>query len=105
MAEPLPPLTHHEILSRVGPFTQRGRRVDLAASDRLQRRLHFVAVDRPAVEGVLPALRETLSLDLSLSGRALLVRELRSSDGLCATLQTEGDDLAALLARIESVPA
>ena len=105
MAEQLPPLTHHEILTLVGPFTQRGRRVDLAASDRLQRRLDFVPVDRPALEGRLPALRETLSLDLSFPGRHLLLRELRSSDGLCATLQAEGDDLAALLARIESVPA
>jgi hypothetical protein len=105
MAEPLPPLTHHEILSLVGPFTQRGRRVDLAASDRLQRRLHFVPIDRPAVEGGLPALRETLSLDLSFPGRHLLVRELRGLDGLCATLQTEGDDLAAMLSHIDAVPA
>jgi hypothetical protein len=105
MAEPLPPLTHHEILTLVGPFSQCGRRVDLAASDRLQRRLDFVAVDRPAVEGQLPALRETLSLDLSMPGRHLLTRKLRSSQGLCATLQTEGDDLATMLVHIDAVPA
>jgi hypothetical protein len=75
------------------------------ASDRLQRRLDFAAVERAAVEGQLPALRETLSLDLSMPGRHLLTRQLRTADGLCATLQTEGDDLAAMLTHVDAVPA
>ena len=34
-APPSPPLTHHQILALVAPFTRSGRTVDLAASDRL----------------------------------------------------------------------
>ena len=36
-----PPLTHHDILALAEPFARRGRRVDLAASDRIARRVVF----------------------------------------------------------------
>ena len=35
------PLTHHEILGLIEPFTRRGLHVDLAASNRIERRLLF----------------------------------------------------------------
>jgi hypothetical protein len=35
------PLTHHEIIALVEPFSRRGRHVDLGASQRLERRLVF----------------------------------------------------------------
>jgi hypothetical protein len=35
------PFTHHEILALVEPFARRGRRVDLAASDRVARLIAF----------------------------------------------------------------
>jgi len=40
------PLTHHEILRIVEPFTRLGRRVDLARSDRMRRRLEFKPLER-----------------------------------------------------------
>jgi hypothetical protein len=40
------PLTHHEILRLVEPFTRVGRRVDLTGSDRVRRRLEFKPVER-----------------------------------------------------------
>jgi hypothetical protein len=40
------PLTHHEILRLVEPFTRLGRRVDLTGSDRVRRRLEFKPVER-----------------------------------------------------------
>lgn len=100
----LPPLTHHEILARIGPFARRGRSVDLDASDRARREIAFRPFDRPA-GGDLPALRETMHLDLSDPDRARLTRELTAPDGLTARLQAEGADAARLLDRVEAVPA
>ena len=41
------PLTHHEILRLIEPFTRRGRHVDLSATDRIERRIVF----KPVVHG------------------------------------------------------
>ena len=50
------PLTHHEILSLVEPFTRAGLQVDLAATDRAQRKLAFKPVLRaPTAGGPEPA--------------------------------------------------
>lgn len=92
------PLSHHEILARVGPLTRAGRTLDLAASDRAARRLAF----RPREHAGEPPLRESLVLDLS--GRPRLVRTLTAPDGLQARLEAEGEDLALLLAQVEAVP-
>jgi hypothetical protein len=99
----LPPLSHHEILAQVGPFTRRGRAVDLACSDRARRLLAFQPVQHAAAND-LPALRETLTLDLADPERARLVRELAAPDGLSASLQADGRDAGELLAMIEAVP-
>lgn len=92
------PLSHHEILGLVGPFSRAGRPPDLARSDRLQRRLVFRTVQH---DGPLP-LTDALTLDLA--GPPRLTRTLAAPGGLQASLEAEGEDLAALLARIEAVP-
>lgn len=97
------PLTHHEILGLVAPFTATGRHVDLAASDRQARRLVFKAVSHLDAAGRLPELRETLVLAHRSPRRYTLTRRLALPCGLEATLHTEGADPGVLLGRIESV--
>jgi hypothetical protein len=104
MDAPLP-LTHHEILALVAPFARRGRRVDLAACDRAERRIVFRAVVHPPV-GPRPALKESLALAPRAGGggRWRLERTLAPlDDGPVATLAAEGTDPGELLARIEAV--
>ena len=97
------PLTHHEILSIVGPFTRRGRHIDLAASDRNERRLLFKPVDHPA-DGSRAALREVLKLEQHGRGRWRLTRLLtEKGSGLEVALRVDGGDLEALLAAVEAV--
>jgi hypothetical protein len=96
-------LTHHEILELVGPFTRRGRHVDLAASDRLRRRIAFKAIDHPETSHA-PSLRETLMLDDLGSGSYRLTRLLTPVAGPGASLEAIGKEPADLLARIEGVP-
>jgi hypothetical protein len=100
-----PPLTHHDILGLVEPFSRRGRQVDLAASNRIERRLVFKAVlpdtDAPALAGA----QENLQLELLPTGTSRLTRELRRPDGLTARLHAMGPSPADLLAAVEAVPA
>lgn len=98
------PLTHHQILDLAAPFTRAGRQVDLAASARLARRLAFRPVQHAAVDGSHPALTEILQLDASDPWRLQLCRVLTAPDGLDATLDADGPDAAALLARLAAVP-
>jgi hypothetical protein len=104
-----PPLSHHQILAQVGPFSRRGLKLDLAASDRLQRLLAFEPRAHAAVvvDGVttVPALHETLHLDLANPNRPALVRELIGPDGLSARLELTGGEPEALLACLAEVPA
>ena len=93
----LPPLTHHEILGLVEPFTRRGRHVDLAASDRASRQLQF----RPLEHADL---HETLRLECPRPGQFRLTRSVRHAGGLQASLEARGPDAGALLQRVESVP-
>ena len=93
----LPPLTHHQILALVAPFSRSGRYVDLAASDRMARRVAF----KPVAHGTVT---ETLLLDNPSDGRFKLTRVLTVQDGLQARLTAEGSDPAALLARVDAVP-
>jgi len=157
---PLPPLTHHEIFALVAPFTRQGLQVDLAASDRAERRLLFrPRRHAPGVDGgdaTLPPLRETLELSAGVgagaahtltrhlvalmgpltdaltdalvdapgagpgpAARAADVQALPGAAGLpapgatahraddpplVATLQAQGEDLAALLQAVQAVP-
>lgn len=99
-----PPLTHHEILGLVAPFTARGRHVDLAASDRAERRLLFKVIHHAAEADGAPELLETLVLENKASDEFRLTRRLSLPGGLEATLHTEGRDPGDLLARIEAIP-
>jgi hypothetical protein len=101
---PLPPLTHHQILELVEPFSRRGRHPDLAASDRAARRLVFRPVEHGPSAAALPALVETLELDAGDADALRLTRTLATPDGLHSTLWAEGPDVGDLLARIEAVP-
>ncbi len=96
------PLTHHEILELIGPFTRRGRQVDLAATDRLQRRLVFKPIDHPESSGAF-GVRETLALDDLGAGGYRLTRLLTPASGPAAALEAEGLDPGELLARIAEV--
>jgi hypothetical protein len=108
----LNPLTHHEILELVAPFARRGRHVDLAATDRLQRRVVFKPLKHPARQhpahqpesGDSLQLRETLTLEDLGSGAHRLTRILSPDTGPDARLEAEGLDPGELLARIQDVP-
>jgi hypothetical protein len=101
---PLQPLTHHEILGLVEPFTRRGRSVDLAASQRQARRLAFKPIAHGDAVPGLPGLMEGLRLDNPEPGRFALLRTLTLPSGLAATLLAEGASPGELLAAIEAVP-
>lgn len=101
---PTSPLTHHDILGLVEPFTRSGRHVDLQASDRVARRLVFRAVERGGSSSGEPALRESLELESPAAGDHRLTRTLTDASGLQATLQAEGADPAELLAQVDAIP-
>jgi len=96
------PLTHHEILGLIAPFTRRGLHVDLAASDRSQRRLAFRAVERPWPATSAP-LRESLELANPDPDRYRLTRVLTLANGLTAQLEAEGADVEELLRDSEQI--
>lgn len=100
---PAPPLTHHEILALVEPFARQGRHVDLAASDRIARRLVFKPVDREPISHGGQPLRETLQLDSFGTGTCRLTRTLTHPGGMRASLHTLGEQPAELLARLDAV--
>jgi hypothetical protein len=113
---PPPPLTHHQILALVAPFTRSGRAVDLAASDRLARTLRFRPRNIDVIDGLagdvatrIGPLTETLQLECHASGSHRLTRTLAPAGGPtvgpAATLQAVGTDPAELLTRIDAVPA
>ena len=98
-----PPLTHHEILALAAPFARAGWQVDLAASQRAERRIAFRPLERPASEAV-PALRDSLLLESFGTGTCRLTRTLAWLDGgLRATLQVLGPDPGAMLAQLLTV--
>lgn len=100
-----PPLTHHDILALVAPFTRSGRLVDLAACDRIQRRVVFKVRDRVADAPDLPGLRELLELEKIGQNSYRLTRTLVLDTGLKARLTASGAEPAQLLQRIDAVAA
>jgi hypothetical protein len=98
------PLTHHEIIEIVAPFTRRGRQLDLAASDRSNRRLVFKPVEHEAsvAPGGAP-LREQLELATPRRGLWRLTRITASPQGPEARLEADGTDPAVLLDQILAV--
>ncbi len=101
---PVKPLTHHEILRIVGPFARRDRHVDLAASDRNQRRLVFPAAEHEAPAGFPYPLTEQLILEVAETRWYRLTRELRLPSGLTSVVVAEGADADALLQVTEALP-
>jgi len=103
--EPMPilPLTHHEILELVAPLARQGRHVDLAASDRLARRLVFKPVEYPGEAGA-PGIRETLELDSLGTGTCVLTRRLTRDDAPPATLTAMGTHPGRLFDQLAAVP-
>lgn len=100
-----PALTHHDILAIVEPFSRRGRRVDLAASDRAERIVVFKPQQMPGDGPDAPALREQLRLECRESGSYFLRRTLTQPNGMEATTEAGGATPARLLDLIEAVPA
>jgi hypothetical protein len=100
----MPPLTHHEILILVEPFSRRGRRLDLALSNRVERRLMFKPIDHAGDAAGSSALRESLKLENPEPDKFLLTRVLSLTSGLEATLEAEGPEPGELLERIDAVP-
>ena len=102
------PLSHHEVLQLVEPFTRCGLHVDLQASRRQDRRLVFQSEDHDADAGT-PALTETLVLEQPGPGRCKLTRRLLWRDvaehpgGLEATLEVWGAQPAELLRQVQGI--
>ena len=104
------PLTHHEILALMAPFSQRGRHADLAASQREERRLLLKPIEHTPTAALPIKLIEVLSLELPESGKSRLTRTLTDPNGLQSSLVIEGraagasGDLETLMEQIDSVP-
>jgi hypothetical protein len=103
-----PPLTHHEILELVQPFTRLGRSIDLAATNRAERRLIFKPTDRPGCAPDSPVIRESLQLESFGTGTCRLTRMLtraatRDAGLLTAQLTVLGSEPADLLAQVEAI--
>ncbi len=98
------PLTHHQIIELVEPFSPHGLQLDLGASDRLQRRLCFRSIELAGE----PALRETLQLAGSGTDWWQLTRTLAAVDAPGAPqaqVVSSGTQPGALLAAVRSVHA
>jgi hypothetical protein len=100
----LHPLTHHEILRLVEPFTRRGRQVDLSATNRIERRLVFKPILHTSEIPAYAGASETLQLENPRPEVYRLIRTLTVRSGATAKLLTEGPNPDDLLARIETVP-
>jgi hypothetical protein len=90
-------LTHHEILGLVAPFSRGGWRVDLAASERLERRLVFTPGHQSASVSVV------LQFENPSPQFYRLVRRSTRADGVEATLEAAGAEPDVLLAAITAI--
>jgi len=97
------PLTHHDILELAAPFSRGGRHVDLAASDRMERRLLFKPLDHPR-QGDCPETREILKLESLGTGTCRLTRTLTRRGSPPATLTVMGENPGELLSLIDAIP-
>lgn len=95
-------LTHHAILALVEPLSRVGRKIDLAASDRLQGHLAFQPIERAPADG-LPALVERLDLDCPARARYRLTRRLVLGDGTTATLEVDGTSILTMLRVLSTI--
>lgn len=98
------PLTHHDMLALAEPLARRGIAVDLAASDRLARRIAFRARELDASAQGLGRLRDALMLERLSTGTLRLVRTVSPAQGPEATVEAMGMKSAELLDLVEAVP-
>lgn len=97
-------LSHHAIMAIVAPFSRRGYKVDLAASDRGQGLLAFRPVEIPAPEaGGHPTLKCTFRLERPHRLKTRVVRTLEAEGDRVAIMTAEGDDPAVLLEVVEQI--
>lgn len=107
------PLSHHQILALAEPFVRRGLHVDLAASDRLERRVLFKPVT--ITDGLMehPLITETYSFVDSGTTRGIMgggnapriTRSLKTGQhDLIASVSADGHDGAEIIARLAAVP-
>lgn len=98
------PLTHHEVLALAEPFVRRGIAVDLAAGDRIARRIAFRAREIDASRHGLGPLRDVLRLERLPTGTLRLLRTVTPAEGPEATVEAMGMKAAELLDLVEAVP-
>lgn len=98
------PLTHHQILRLVEPFTRRGRHVDLAASNRIERQIVFKPIIHAGEATAIAGACEVLKLENPRPDVYRVVRTLTPEHGAMATIVTDGACPGELLARIEAIP-
>jgi hypothetical protein len=102
------PLTHHEILSLMAPFSKRGLHADLSASQREQRCLVFKPEVLPSDETRPIELTCSLCLEAAPSGsrpgKHRLIRRVRDASGLESKVSADGVDLERLLEQLQQVP-
>jgi hypothetical protein len=88
----------------IEPFTRRERHVDLAASNRIERRLAFKPIMHESETLGCDGACEILQLENPRPDFFRLTRSVTLASGATAKLTTDGADLGDLLDRIESVP-
>jgi hypothetical protein len=102
--QPVKPLTHHEILTLMAPFTRRGLHADMSATRREDRLLAFEPAEHAATDDLPITLQSRLLLDASAVQRYRLVRQVTDEAGLLSTATVEGADLHALHDQLDSLP-
>jgi hypothetical protein len=100
------PLSHHQILSLAEPFARRGLHVDLAASNRLERKIAFKPTTVESAPDGVGVLVETYHVDALAGGRSRIVRKLKTAQhDLHASVTFETEDSGACIDRLARVPA
>lgn len=98
------PLSHHDVLALAEPFSRRGFAVDLAASDRVARRIAFRPREVDASAQGLGRLHDALTLERLPTGTLRLLRTVTPAEGPEATVEAMGMKSVELLDLVEAVP-
>lgn len=100
---PVAPLTHHEIMALVEPFARRGYHVDLAATNRQERRIAFKAIDHSPTSD-RRNVKEELHLQCGKPQIFSLQRRLTVPPAISAVVEVTGPSVSDLLERMSQVP-
>lgn len=98
------PLTHHEIMTLIAPFTERGLQMDMDASRREERRVVFKPSEHPPSTDFPGNLQAQLCLQAATQGRHELMRTVTDDSGLTATATVMGKDIGRLLEALDALP-